>query len=730
MLDSKWIEHPGLRFMPSKKLQELVTRDAARRELGYTTSASCRLNFSSHFSSERKRKNRILDAICGRPQNPASASVRSLFAILTMIGHSALIEEVVEMGITDADLPLVLKHSSDAASSSLCRELPPETNESNNQAHVLKCRNLQDLTTATHELFIQQQRAFLAPVFQLSCNRVPEMKPLILDWRVVLPFVGIEKDDDKDDEQQDSNVGHWFMDVNNPDGHSAASSGTRSGGFGEVRKISIHPDHYNSADFSSSEQTGHHWFALKALKDGTCQEVFDQETTSLKRVMAKQHPNIVCLLGTMERQSTSESQRGQKTSKYYLIFPWADANLEDFITKKHPTTDSPARGAMLVRWLAREILGLATALKLVHLSEDENKDGKTLGRHGDIKPQNILWYHNHGQKEDMGTLKLADFGAAEFHSEHSVNIQSSLAQHSPTHRAPEHDIVDTVSPKVDLWSLGAVLLELVVWYMCGHEGWNAFSYGRSADDDGHRFVSVKLKLDKYFNVDKRRSSVAYVKESVHRRISDLRHHKLCSAYFTQLLDLIEKRMLVVSHNDRISCDELVEKFELLYNDCQASEAFCTELDAPHLQSTPISQNPTVAPLFASNKSSFLSRPSIKNGHDSSVASDHSATDSPPRTPMTSREDTQELNVPGIFSEKSQPLLTKSETLPEEEFRTAVHQGAPKPLQDSSRCLGADPMPRGSGLRNDTDLDQVLPVPPSDVSRKRRWRRIWCLIVDK
>ncbi|KAI6360869.1 hypothetical protein MCOR25_006604 [Pyricularia grisea] len=706
---SKWTEAPGREFVPSKKLEELVTRDAVRAELE-----------AGPTQFTRRKLQKILGAVCGTPKDPQRASARRLFAILVLIGEAALIGGVIDERITDDHLPLLYTRSHRGAPKVLCRRAPRGQDP-------IVCRSLAHLPARDQEAFESKQYTIHVPSFRLSSASAPEIQHLTLDWDMMLPFVSDE--DAAEDEYgfaaafaAQPRVGH---------GDSAASSGTRTGGFGEVRKIRIHPQQYNCQDFPTSESSNN-CFALKILKVNTRKEVFARERTSLERLMASPHANIVCLLGTMERQSPHLGN-----SRYYFIFPWADSNLHDFITTKHPKLSSLSRDVALVRWMARQMLGLAEALKLVHRTEGVGAvdTKKTHGRHGDIKPQNILWYRGVG--DDMGTLKLADFGAAEFHSEHSVNVQAELAQHSPTHRAPEHDTSAFVTPRVDVWSLGAVLLELVVWYMCGYQGWKDFTRARSEEDDGVN-VGRMIQLDKYFNVVRRDGIPrdAFVKEAVHKQISDLRDHGLCSSYFAKVLDIIEQKMLIIPFNDRISCRDLVRKFQTLSRKCQDSDPFCTE---PHYRITAaMSATPT-------SSSSAPRTPEERPGLSEMGSNFSSVPSQPPKaevwslsplvggyqTPMTSRENTQEFDV--LFTEQPETCdtaqgavkapLRKSDSVPEDGRQ---HNVPPKGAYLSTSTVNCSrPTSKVatsfSSLRNELTVDGCLSL---SSGRKRTNREMF------
>lgn len=58
---------------------------------------------------------------------------------------------------------------------------------------------------------------------------------------------------------------------------------------------------------------------------------------------------------------------------------------------------------------------------------------------------------------------------------------------TPTYRAPELDIMKDSTPKYDIWSLGCVLLEFVVWYLCGWDEVEAFVDARLREEGGFNY---------------------------------------------------------------------------------------------------------------------------------------------------------------------------------------------------------------------------------------------------
>ena len=140
-------------------------------------------------------------------------------------------------------------------------------------------------------------------------------------------------------------------------------------------------------------------------------------------------------------------------------------------------------------WIARQCVGLAQAVKALHqpisleaqISPSDNASPNTawVGRHGDIKPENILYFYG----AESAVLQLSDFGLTRFHRPVSEHRMYDNLAGSRTYRSPECDMREPISRSFDIWALGCVYLEFLVWYTMGYEdGVEAFAKERIDDD--------------------------------------------------------------------------------------------------------------------------------------------------------------------------------------------------------------------------------------------------------
>ncbi|KAL8310441.1 hypothetical protein RB597_010327 [Gaeumannomyces tritici] len=550
LVDPKWPHNkPMKKFLPFNKLGELITRVTVEKELIFH-------GFSAAKASELSAK--IVDIsspLTPRPGHYEKTTRRKLFAILVIIDKVRAIQGLIEEGILDKDLPFTQKpnRSARALPRTLWRKcMPPGGGD----ASMVPVTSMQKWRRIEIDYFHDNQWTVLAPFLQLSNPDAPKVHHYPLEYHSILPFVELEG---ADDGLEDLMEMQEF-----------------TGGCSEVHKIQIHEHHHNLFDPTAPERERNPYFALKILREGTSKEAFDQEVNCLKRLMEENNPSLVRLLGTFKH-----------SNHYYLIFPWADANLEQFIAREYPDPDSPPRDASLARWVSKQLASLASGLKLVHSSpirkgnkqEMQPVSKKIYGRHGDIKPANILFFRPRDLQQDkgssLGIFKIADFGFTAFHSLESIEVPAHAVGRSPTHKAPECDGI-SMSPSSDFWSLGAVMLELMVWYISGREGYNAFNQRRRRNDDTEIMFNQPAQ-DKYFNNINLTGvpEAPEVKESVRKEMADLRSHQRCSAFIHDVVDFIERRLLVVDPLDRATTHELIKALNAINKKCLDSEDYCS-----------------------------------------------------------------------------------------------------------------------------------------------------------
>lgn len=234
-------------------------------------------------------------------------------------------------------------------------------------------------------------------------------------------------------------------------------------------------------------------FALKSL-DSRNKEDFDAEFGALKKF--KLHDHLVPVLAAFNHQN-----------RYYLLFPWADGGNLMSYWKRNP---KPVV-AETILWVAEQCHGLATALDHIHdvysspniLGRDDmlepEASAKRFGRHGDIKPENVLQFPSNNH--ELGVLKLSDFGLTVFHGAKSKSRDRlDPSRRALTYNPPESVEDVNISRRYDIWCLGCLYLEFVTWLLIGFEGIEAFSTKRWDE----RHSNQTIASDEYFRKEEGR----------------------------------------------------------------------------------------------------------------------------------------------------------------------------------------------------------------------------------
>ena len=253
---------------------------------------------------------------------------------------------------------------------------------------------------------------------------------------------------------------------------------------------------------------------------------------------------------------------------YHLIFPRAHGDLLEYWKSVNPKPSEVESDDNLA-WLSAQCQGLAEALGSIHRYEtnsfkylldpdslqaaEQNRMGETpgrlrlFGRHGDIKPENILYYPR--KEGDLrGRLVIADFGCAAFSTKEEVDRQKrQWIPNTSAYRAPETALSfddSSISPSYDIWTLGCVYLEFLIWWSGGWALVKQFTEERLTQDPSfyHMSKEYNLRTDFFFTVTEENGKrTAEVRESVNRvstrRVCQMTYSKAnyVSSLWTNLL---------------------------------------------------------------------------------------------------------------------------------------------------------------------------------------------------
>ncbi|KAI6750623.1 hypothetical protein HG530_014519 [Fusarium avenaceum] len=352
--------------------------------------------------------------------------------------------------------------------------------------------------------------------------------------------------------------------------------GKKRGAHGQVSKVRIHKQYQK---WGQRTRCFDHYAVKRFTADDA---TFEQERAALARFSHPNtgHENLIQLLFSYELRSTR-----------FLIFPCAEGDLEDY-WKNHCC--DPASSDQLI-WMIQQCHGLASGLAKVHhhsswTRHTRHHKTQNQGRHGDIKPKNILFFND--AADSYGKLVVADFTLMRFHSPNTVYTRIQDVNYSQTYRPPEKAARDgsQVTQKYDIWTLGCVFLEFITWHLLGFNavrsreptnenerkrGFQApdgqeredFYTSRQQDDDN----PYKYPDDKFWNDT---NGAGVVKDSWMSFLRSLEHS---SQALHDFLDFITHSMLVVKPNDRCSMMHVASRLAQILATCKTDKSYCGPL---------------------------------------------------------------------------------------------------------------------------------------------------------
>jgi serine/threonine protein kinase len=356
------------------------------------------------------------------------------------------------------------------------------------------------------------------------------------------------------------------------------------GGFSNVYKARIDPDHlvfakarHSISGFSvqmmlTRRQDKKQVFAIKEFREfSTIENDFRREQTMLQELRRYPHYHIVVHLASWIQDG-----------KYYLVFPYADCNLRQYMSR----LPEPTLTKSFVLWILRQFRGLTDAIRNVHnLNESGQQSGRTLtapkvsgqqqGYHHDIKPENILFFE--GKGADDARLKIADFGLGKVHSLRSGSSRDSrdnripVSRHTrptnafPTYEAPDGYLNGYISRPADMWSLGCVFLELLVWIFVPTEP-DAGDFPRARM--GRPFAHIPQIIDDAFWFLSDDSKHAFLRKGVVEWISRVENLSSNKRAFQRILECV-KELLEPRSAGRLTAVDLMNRVDALWKQAKS-----------------------------------------------------------------------------------------------------------------------------------------------------------------
>ncbi|GAP84727.1 putative protein kinase domain-containing protein [Rosellinia necatrix] len=315
-----------------------------------------------------------------------------------------------------------------------------------------------------------------------------------------------------------------------------AGKDVNPGSFSLVKEKCVHA-HYFPKDLDIAvpvDQENNFRVAIKKLqKSGPFELVAQREVAMLELTRRLRHNHLI--------EAIAYYSIGQD---HYLMFPWAEmGNLWDFWEKNGKL--GPTAGKEEVVWMVNQIAGLVDAVEKLH---DSNC------RHGDLKPSNILCF-----KTESDHLKprlvITDVGVAKVHSEHTTDRDSTREIQATTrYEAPELSIHrhGPISRRYDIWSLGCIFLEFMIWILYGTE----------------ELWRLRQHTERFFKTeDTNGEMTAHLSQEVEEVFAYINNDWRCAKEIAiqRLVDLIRHKLLVVELDGRISAEAMGKSMKDIVN---------------------------------------------------------------------------------------------------------------------------------------------------------------------
>jgi serine/threonine protein kinase len=293
-----------------------------------------------------------------------------------------------------------------------------------------------------------------------------------------------------------------------------------------------------------------HFFMFEWADGGSLREVWSRESTQRKdldgdRIMCLLE-QLVGLAGALSKLHNTNSET--KTGKITAAAKGLPTGSKISSDTKSGTISSPTAGNNSTRSHRAPLIRVQrdSSDDDWYTSDDIIDNNEEHWRHGDLKPDNILQFKG---STWLGTLKIADLGLAKRHffptlgRNERTNEKYTTLQYEAPEVITNFDLMVGRSRRYDIWSMGCIILEFVIFLLYGYEGLMIF-YDETYHID-------KLSETLYFTANKKERT-AVVSDIATAWMEQILHNdpecnsSPSGSAIKDLIELVQNRLLVVA----------------------------------------------------------------------------------------------------------------------------------------------------------------------------------------
>ncbi|KAK5093346.1 hypothetical protein LTR70_004718 [Exophiala xenobiotica] len=345
------------------------------------------------------------------------------------------------------------------------------------------------------------------------------------------------------------------------------------GMYGNVRAVRIDPAHHQfSQDISRDRNCV---FALKEFTKTGASDEFKTEIKMLRKLEKIPHKHLLQNLASWVYQK-----------RFFILYPKADFNLRTFMEDHdlYPAQEGRRQAGHGI-WLIDQLRGLADALRKIHSMGRETTaqshegtsstgfaqasiySGEKTGCHHDLKPENILVF---GDGIPNFVFKIADYGCANAKDlDAEGNSRKTHAKGTQDYHAPEASS-DSVSRPFDMWAMGCIFLELLVWgFMPSKSKKEAFVNERKQCMD--KIPSSTVHDHGFYYRENSLGQRVKLRPAVIEHIAALRKHCKGDPAFEEIVNpgKVIEQLLCINKDDRMKAPRLFEAMDAIHTNAIA-----------------------------------------------------------------------------------------------------------------------------------------------------------------